>query len=51
MRLSARIGQCKVIILVDSGSTHNFMDSKLVRQAHLSVDPTSKLKVLVADGE
>lgn len=48
-RLLARIGPCKTIILVDSGSTHNFMDCKLVKQLHLHVDPSCKLKVMVAN--
>lgn len=50
MRLSAQVGQCKVVILVDSGSTHNFIDSRLVKQARLPVDVAYKMKVLIADG-
>jgi len=30
MRISGRIGSQKVVIVIDSGSTHNFMDAALV---------------------
>lgn len=35
---------------MDFGSTHNFIDCKLVKQLQLSVDPSCKLKVMVANG-
>lgn len=50
LRFVAQIGQYEVVILMDSGSTHNFIDSKLVKQARLSVDLACKLRVLIADG-
>lgn len=50
MRLLARIGNADVIMLVDSGSTHNFVDCRLVKQLHLSVDVSNKLRVMVANG-
>ncbi|NAW49764.1 retroviral-like aspartic protease, partial [Salmonella sp. gx-f5] len=45
------IGGERVLLLVDSGSTHNFLDSSIVRKAKLKVDTTQKLKVQVANGE
>lgn len=51
MRLSARIGNCEAIILVDSDSTHNFIDCKLVKQLQLLVDASCQLRVMVANGE
>lgn len=50
MRLATQLGDTWAIILVDSNSTHNFMDVELVRRLNLSVDPTDKLKVIVANG-
>lgn len=37
-------------ILVDLGSTHNFMDAKLARQSNLPVELSTKLQVIIADG-
>lgn len=50
MRLLAKAGDVELFILVDSSSTHNFVDFKLVKQLHLLVDPSCKLKVMVEDG-
>ncbi|KAK5803002.1 hypothetical protein PVK06_030639 [Gossypium arboreum] len=50
MRLLAHIEQTEVIILVDFGSTHNFMDSKLVKHLNLPTKQTVALRVMVANG-
>ncbi|KAG8483504.1 hypothetical protein CXB51_022371 [Gossypium anomalum] len=50
MRIAARVGSTLAIILVDSGSTHNFIDAKLVNKLSLPVAPQEKLKVTVANG-
>lgn len=50
MRVAAWVGYTLAIILVDSGSTHNFIDAKLVNKLSLPVTPQEKLKVTVANG-
>lgn len=50
MRLAARTGQHEVIMLVDSGSTHNFMDSRFMKLAHLVVDFACRMRVVVVVG-
>ncbi|XP_042987252.1 uncharacterized protein LOC122315435 isoform X1 [Carya illinoinensis] len=51
MRLHGSIGSCVVEILVDSGSTHNFLDPVVVKAAKLTVQQDSCLQVCVANGE
>lgn len=43
MRLHGRIGACSVEILVDSGSTHNFLDLLVVQEAKLKTEKDSSL--------
>jgi hypothetical protein len=50
MRLMGRIGTVEVVILVDTGSTHNFVDPSVARKAQLPVEEKGQLKVMVADG-
>lgn len=50
MRVVAQVGSAQAIILVDSGSTHNFIDNKLVNRVSLSVVCHEQLKVSVANG-
>jgi len=40
----------RVVILLDFGSTHNFLDPAVLRRAHLPVDVGVTLKVRVANG-
>ncbi|KAK5802773.1 hypothetical protein PVK06_030393 [Gossypium arboreum] len=49
MCLLATIGRCDAIILVDSSSTHNFVDCQLMKKLHLLVDPSYRLKVMAAN--
>ena len=39
------------MILIDSGSTHNFIDAALVSQLHIHVDTSQILEVKVANGD
>ena len=39
------------MILVDSGSTHNFIDAAVVFVLHVLVDESQILKVKVANGD
>lgn len=51
MRVKAKIGPHEIIVLVDSGSTHNFINSRLANMLQLPVQPTSAFPVKVANGE
>ena len=51
MRFKARIRKRKLVILIDSGSTHNFVDQKLTHSLGLAVTPITEFNVKVANGE
>ena len=51
MRVMARIRPYKIIVLIDSGSTHNFISTKLSNMLQLPIKPTSAFTVRVANGE
>lgn len=51
MRLMCTIGKRQLVILIDSGSTHNFVDQKIVEALQLAVIPVDKFWVKVANGE
>ncbi|XP_041025452.1 uncharacterized protein LOC121265848 [Juglans microcarpa x Juglans regia] len=51
MRLHGSIGPCSVEILIDSGSTHNFLDPLVVQEAKLSVRKDCSLQVRVANSD
>jgi hypothetical protein len=50
MRLLGFFYHHHVSILVDSRSTHNFLDLSLLRKVNLQVHPTLLLQVKIADG-
>lgn len=51
MKLAARIGHLDVILLVDTGSTHNFIDFRLAKMLRVPIAPIDRLKVLTACGD
>jgi hypothetical protein len=51
MRLIGWIGNHKIIVLVDSGSTHNFLDSSMGRKLKVSISKEQRIRVKVANGE
>jgi hypothetical protein len=51
MRLIGWIGNHKIIVLVDSGSTHNFLDSSVGKKLKVSISREQMIKVKVANGE
>ncbi|XP_019170443.1 PREDICTED: uncharacterized protein LOC109166012 [Ipomoea nil] len=51
IKLLGLIGKQVVIILVDSGSTHSFVDPKVLDQKGIVAEKTENLKVTVANGE
>ncbi|KAK9199273.1 hypothetical protein WN944_014461 [Citrus x changshan-huyou] len=51
MQVKAKIGPHEIIVLVDSGSTHNFINSRLANMLQLLFQPTSAFPVKVANRE
>jgi hypothetical protein len=51
MRVVACINGHKAIVLIDTGSTHNFLDNNLAKSLKLVIDTTSCFRVKVANGE
>ncbi|KAF2291294.1 hypothetical protein GH714_022289 [Hevea brasiliensis] len=51
MRLTGTVEKLKGIILVDSGSTHNFVSESFAKRAGIEPTNAKKLKVQVASGE
>ena len=41
----------KVIVLIDSGSTHNFIHSMIAKDLNCFIYPTWEFQVMVADGK
>ncbi|KAJ0101884.1 hypothetical protein Patl1_05728 [Pistacia atlantica] len=50
MRFLGHIYGRAIVILVDTGNTHNFMDPSVIQRAHLSSNPTEGLSVKVTNG-
>ncbi|RVW21961.1 hypothetical protein CK203_107764 [Vitis vinifera] len=51
MRVTAKIGTHDVVVLIDSGSTHNFISDKVAALLHLPVVPTAPFHVRVANSQ
>ncbi|KAA8521915.1 hypothetical protein F0562_012771 [Nyssa sinensis] len=49
--MMAKLGSYKVIVLVDSGSTHNFVSERIARLLRMPVVPIEPFTVRVANGE
>lgn len=50
MRKTGQISHQPMVILVDDGSTHNFVQARLVKSLGLTPQPTPTLWVLVSNG-
>lgn len=50
MKLRGKVLQQAVMILIDSGASHNFISSKLVKSLGLQVESTKPYKVKLGDG-
>jgi hypothetical protein len=51
MRISGTIQEARVILLADSGSMHNFLNTKLAERLGLLPDKHTAFEVVVANGE
>ena len=51
MRVRGRVNGDRLVILIHTGSTHNFVDASLINNLQLRVDVTKVLEVKVANGE
>ncbi|KAF2322669.1 hypothetical protein GH714_028059 [Hevea brasiliensis] len=50
MRVEIQFNSCQLIVLIDSGSTHNFINEKIAGLLKLPARPTTPFNVKVADG-
>jgi hypothetical protein len=50
LNIKGYIKKKKVIVLIDSGSTHNFIHYKLAKALNCFVYPTPEFQVMIADG-
>jgi hypothetical protein len=50
MRVDAKVGLFEVVVLIDSGSTHNFMSTHMADLLRLPVIPTEAFTIWVANG-
>lgn len=50
MKVLGTVNNHSVHILLDSGSTHNFIDSKLLKTLGWSLQATKPFKVMITDG-
>ncbi|KAJ7948429.1 Ty3/gypsy retrotransposon protein [Quillaja saponaria] len=50
MKVSGFIKKQGILVLIDSGSTHNFVDSNVIKRLGLKILPTKTLEVIVANG-
>jgi hypothetical protein len=51
MRIEDWIGSQNVLILIDSGSTHNFVDTSICKKAHFLIQNEQRIRVRVANGK
>ena len=51
MRVMAKIGPYEIVVLIDSGSTHYFINTRLANMLQLSFQPTAAFLVKVANEE
>ncbi|KAL4187473.1 hypothetical protein AMTRI_Chr09g39210 [Amborella trichopoda] len=51
LRIIETLRHCQHIILIDSGSTHNFIDPFLIKKANLPTQSDAVFEVIVDNGE
>lgn len=50
LRLLGQVSKQIVVILIDGGNTHNFVQERLVKNLGLMSQPTQSLRVMVGNG-
>ena len=50
MRMNGHIGKKTIHILLDLGSTHNFLDEQLARRLGCKLEPIDRQSVVIAGG-
>ena len=50
LKIEGNVRKKKVIVLIDSGSTHNFIHCKVAKELNCFIYPTPKCQVMVANG-
>jgi hypothetical protein len=50
LNIKGYIKKKKVIVLIDSGNTHNFIHYKLAKDLYCFVYPAPEFQVMIADG-
>ena len=51
MRILGTLRNCQLSILIDSGSTHNFIDPIIIRKANIPTRSDAVFEVMVANGD
>ena len=51
LKLKRHINKNNVRVLLDIGSTHNFLDSTMAKRLNIFMFPMPNMKVMVADGK
>ena len=51
LKLRGHIKKNNVMVLIDTGSTHNFLDSTMAKRLNIFTFPMPNMKVMVADGK
>ncbi|KAF5447657.1 hypothetical protein F2P56_033191, partial [Juglans regia] len=51
MRIRGKIGNQELVVLIDLGSTHNFVDPSVIKKGNIPVNLVEKVRVRVANGE
>jgi len=51
LQVMGQIQKQPVTVLIDSGSTHNFLQDRVAKQLDLTLEPTHSFQVLVGNGE
>lgn len=51
MRIKGKVGNQAIVVLIDSSSTHNFLNPSVARKGNISVHGKERVKVKVPNGE
>ncbi|CAM8994324.1 unnamed protein product [Rhodiola kirilowii] len=51
LRLHGQLHGLNVVVLVDGGSTHNFLQTRLARKLGLAIEPSRHLNVTIGNGD